>query len=348
MKQLWLCWAHWILRLSLTLSLSASAVATSQPSPADPLTATINTADAERFARLFGATNGKPSAEQIEKEYLDGASYGVTVFTPHRIVNATNLAKAVAANPAGYERAIRYCLPRLQQYNTDLRSIYLALHGLLPDQSLPQIYIVFGAGNSGGTAGPNAQVLGLEVICSVSGDTPEGLRTTLRKFFAHETVHTFQIDPTEPQKSFLLAAVLQEGAADFIASIVTGETPDPQRASWAAQRELTLWTQFKKDLLLTQAPADKSHPKAAQAAMLRWIENYKNAPPGWPTEVGYWTGMRIWQCYYQAATDKHLAIHDVISWNNSEAILRKSGYSGKPCGVENITSTQSASGSPPE
>ena len=31
------------------------------PPPADPLTATIHTEDAERFARLFTATKGKPS-----------------------------------------------------------------------------------------------------------------------------------------------------------------------------------------------------------------------------------------------------------------------------------------------
>lgn len=202
-----------------------------QPPPADPLTATIHTEDAERFARVFTAANGNPSAEQLQKDYLDKASYGVAVFTPYRIQNAAHLAEAIASDKSSYVHAIQDCLPRLKQYNADLRAIYLAMHGLYPDKSLPQIYVVFGAGNSGGTAGPNAQVLGLEVICKTSSDTPDGLRTTLRRFFAHETVHTLQNDPTGSEASPLLASVLTEGGADFVASVVTGETPEPQRAT---------------------------------------------------------------------------------------------------------------------
>lgn len=223
----------------LFMRVSTFAADPPQPTPADPLTATIHTEDAERFARLFAATNGKPSAEQIQKEYLDDGSYGVAVFTPYRIQNAAHLAEAVASDGPSYDRAIRECLPRLKQYNADLRSIYLAMHGLYPDKPLPQIYVVFGAGNSGGTAGPTAQVLGLEVICKTGGDIPEGLRTTLRRFFAHETVHTFQNYPTGPKTSPLLANVLTEGGADFIASIVTGETPEPQRANWLLNAKQT-------------------------------------------------------------------------------------------------------------
>lgn len=329
-------WRHWVVVISFAFLLASGLAADSPevPPSADPLTATIHTEDADRFARLFNATNGKPSAEEIQKEYLDGASYGVTVFTPYRIMNAAHLAKAVTDDPANYAHAIGDCLPRIQQYNADLHSIYLALHGLLPDQPLPQIYVVFGAGNSGGTAGQNAQVLGLEVICKVSGGTPEGLRTTFRQLFAHETVHTFQNDPSEAKKSPLLASVLQEGAADFIASLVTGETPDPQRANWAAQRESSLWSQFQKDLVVTQSPEDKADPKAAEQASKRWIGNYQSAPPGWFSEAGYWVGMRVWQCYYQAAADKHQAIHDVLAWNNPELILTKSGYRGGLCGDE--------------
>lgn len=303
------------------------------PPPADPLTAVIHTEDAERFARLFAATGGKPTAEQLQKGYLDDASYGVAVFTPGRIVNATHLASVVAADPSLYEHAIGECLPHLKQYNADLRSIYLALHGLFPDKPLPQIYVVFGANTSGGTAGPNAQVLGLEVICKISGNTSEGLRTTLRRFFAHETVHTLQDGEIEAEKSPLLANALREGGADFISSIVTGETPDLQRANWAAQREADLWAQFQKDMLANQLPASKDAHGTAAQAYRRWTGNYGSAPPGWPVEVGYWVGMRLWQCYYEAAPDKHQAIRDVIDWNDPELILRKSGYNGGTCGM---------------
>lgn len=307
------------------------AVYPAAPSPADPLTATIHTLDAERFARLFTATSGRPSEQQIQMNYLDNSSLGVSVFTPGRIQNAAHLAKAVAKDKLLYKRAIQDCLPQLKQYNADLRSIYLAMHGLYPDKSLPQIYVVFGAGNSGGTAAANAQVLGLEVICKTSAGRPDDLRTTLRRFFAHETVHTFQNEPSGSQASPLLAGVLTEGGADFIASIVTGETPEPERAKWAAPREAKLWILFQKDMLANQPQASSDLPKEAIKARHRWLENYKSAPPGWPFELGYWEGMRIWECYYEASADKHQAIRDVINWDNPEEILRKSGYRGQAC-----------------
>jgi hypothetical protein len=304
-----------------------------QPPAADPLTAAIHTEDAERFARLFAATNGKPTAEQIQKEYLDPGSYGVAVFTPHRIQSAAHLAEAVAIDRASYEQAIQSCLPRVEAYNVDLRAIYLALHGLYPDKALPQIYIVFGAGNSGGTAGPNAQVLGLEVICKTSGGTEDGLRTTLRRFFAHETVHTLQSDPTGYKDSPLLADVLTEGGADFVASMVTGDTPEPERAKWAASREAELWAQFQKDVRANEPEAAKGSPQAAKEARHRWVENYGSAPAGLPFEAGYWVGMRIWQCYFAAAPDKHQAVRDVIGWDDPGVILKKSGYAGGACGT---------------
>jgi len=199
------------------------------------------------------------------------------------------------------------------------------LHGLLPDQPLPQIYVVIGAGNSGGTAGPGAQVIGLEVLCA-ENPSAVGFRIALRRFFAHETVHTFQQDISGVEKSPLLGEALIEGAADFIAALVTGEVPEPDRASWASQREGILWDQFQKDMPVSLATVQDNPPADAVKAVNRWLHNYKSAPPGWPSEAGYWVGMRIWTAYYAASTDKHRAIRDMLKWNNPELILRQSGY----------------------
>jgi hypothetical protein len=182
-----------------------------------------------------------------------------------------------------------------------------------------------GAGNSGGTAGPGAQVLGLEVLCKQSPD-PESFRATLRRFFAHETVHTFQHEPAAGDQSPLLAEALIEGGADFIAALVTSQVPEPTRATWAAPRERELWRQFRADMAATSPGAAKRSPTAANAALHRWLENYEAAPAGWPFELGYWIGMRIWQNYYDAAPDKHQTIRDMLTWDDPDLILRRSGY----------------------
>ena len=76
--------------LILALALLPAA-ATNRPPPADPLTATIHTEDADRFAALFARTKGKPTAAQLKRDYLDKGSVAIGVFTPGRIGDAAGL-----------------------------------------------------------------------------------------------------------------------------------------------------------------------------------------------------------------------------------------------------------------
>ena len=302
------------------LLLAASGPSTVVPPPADPQTAVVHTEDAERFAALFERTGGAPTAEQVQREYLDRGTYGVHVFMPNRIESAANLAKRVAAGRAKYADAIRRCLPVAKRADGELRAIYLALHGLLPEKPLPQIYVVFGADNSGGTAGPGAQVLGLETLCGLAGDEGK-FRAVLAAFFAHETVHVFQAE--EPAGDPLLTSMLQEGAADFIATLVTGRQIDPERAAWGSSQEAELWRQLQADLAVTRG-ADWSTTKRgtpAQAALHRWVGNYGDPPAGWPVEAGYWMGQRIWARWYDKQPDKRAAIRRMLTLERPGEVL---------------------------
>ena len=305
----------------MLLASSALAADPLPPPPADPLTVEVETGDADRFATLFEATGGKPSAERLQHDYLDRGSYGVHVFTPNRIVDATNLARRIAAKPDVYARAIRTCLPIVKQTTAELRATYLALHGLFPDKSLPRLFLVVGAGNSGGTAAPGAQVLGLEVLCRGAA-TPDALRAIVRGFYAHETTHALQ--GGLPAGDILLASVLQEGAADFIAELATGRPMDQARADWATPREVELWKQFETDLKATRgvkAEDDLTRGTPAGDAFYRWIANHNSAPAGWPGEAGYWMGQRIWQRWYDKQPDKRAALREMLVLRNPEAIL---------------------------
>lgn len=306
---------------ALLLAAAAGPVATPPP-PADPQTATVHTEDADRFAALFERTGGAPTAQQLQREYLDRGSYGVHVFTDGRIENAANLARQIAERRAKYADAIRRCLPVVKRADGELRAIYLALHGLLPEQPLPQIYVVFGADNSGGTAGPGAQVLGLETLCGLAGNE-DALRTVLRAFFAHETVHVFQKDQTADP---LLAETLKEGAADFIATLVTGRQIDPARAAWGAAHEAELWRQFEADLAAMQGAPGSASARDRAAAFHRWIGNYGSAPEGWPGEAGYWVGQRIWERWYAKQPDKRAAIRRMLTLERLDEVLAGGPY----------------------
>jgi hypothetical protein len=291
----------------------------------DPLTVDIDARDALRFANLM-KDGAVPTADALQRGYLDGAGPGVKVFTPApRIIDAQRLAKTVAAHPDSYRYAIRACLPQLPALRSDLRAIYLAFAGLVPERPLPAIDVVFGARTSGGTASDDRQVIGLEVTCP-PGTTPEQFRTTMRGFFAHETVHTWQ-DGDTPAKlaDFLLGQALTEGVADYLATLVTGAIPHPERDAWARPQEALLWQEFQRDREAIRGGGDVNR-LVASPHFRRWFANCGSAPAGWPCEAGYWIGMRIAEAYVAHASDKHAAIRELIELRDPAAILKASGY----------------------
>jgi len=302
---------------------------------ADPQTAQVNSSDAYRFVAVYEAANGHPDAEALQTGYIDGASPAVAIFTPNRIRSAEHLAEYVDTHNGQYRRAIDVCLPIAESMTPELRQIYGAMHTLLPDRELPQIHVLFGAGTSGGTAGPGAQVLGLEVICAIKDNEPD-IRQAFRMFFAHETVHTFQHQP-DPQILIadpLLFGVLMEGVPDFIAMQVTGELPWTERDAWARENEAMLWTQFARDRITVRdgfslRETGMAFDEPANAALHNWVSNYGNAPEGWYFEAGYWIGRQIAQAYYDQAEDKVAALDALIALDDPIGILQASGYAGR-------------------
>lgn len=310
---------------TLLLPMAALWTSAAMAAAVDPLTAQIGLEDARRFANLM-KDGAVPTAEVLQREYLDRAGAGVKVFTPMRIVDANRLARTVAAKPDTYRYAIRECLPRLPALRSDLKAIYLAYAGLLPERPLPAIEVVFGALNSGGTANSEMQVIGLEVTCP-PGTTPEQFRTSMRGFFAHETVHTWQGDASPQARADpLLNQALREGVADYLTSVVTGEIPDLERDAWARRREAWLWEEFMRDRQAMLADSEILSKPYANPRFKRWFANCGSAPEGWPCEAGYWIGMRIAEAYVERSSDKHAAIRKLIELEDPAAILKASAY----------------------
>lgn len=319
-------------RLWWLLALAAAASAAAAQPVVDPLTARVDTDDAARFVRVFEAAHGRPSARQLQDGYLGPGGIGVAVFTPDRIVDAEHLARAVAADPDRYRHAIAVCLPQARRADADLRAIYLAYAGLWPQVRLPPVVALFGAGNSAGSADARAQVIGLESACAGIAE-PEAFRARLRHLFAHETLHALQTPLAEddPARRDLLVWALREGAADFVAALVTGVDPGGADNAWAMAREARLWRQFRQDrqTLLEHWPAQAQPDALGQQAALRWFWNNGSAPPGRPAELGYWIGQRVLLTYYLRQADKRAALETLLALRDPERILRDSGYDGR-------------------
>lgn len=311
--------------LLCALSIGTASTANAQ---VDPLTAKVDSSDAERFAEVWREAAGQPNAAQLQSGYLDHSGRGVAVFTPGRIENAEWLAQTISENPDLYRDAIERCLPWVAPTQTQLRATYLGFKGLFPDKPLPEIAVVIGANNSGGTAAPGIQVIGLEVICRLSPDQ-DAFEKRMRQFFAHETVHTFQSAFTAAAKDApLVAWALREGVPDYITSLITANIPNLERHEWAVSREAWLWSEFQKDAEIVKAGLNESGQLSdeAQTAFHRWFANAGNAPQGWPDELGYWIGMRIAEHYVSASSDPKRAIEDLIDATDPAGILLLSAY----------------------
>ncbi|MFC6841712.1 hypothetical protein [Xanthomonas theicola] len=321
-----------VARTASSLLLAALASAAAAAAPLDPLSARVDTDAAARFVQVFEAAHGRPSARQLQDGYLAPGGIGVQVFTPDRIVDAEHLAQAVAADPDKYRHAIALCLPQARRADADLRAIYLAYAGLWPRLRLPPVVALFGAGNSAGSADAHGQVIGLEAAC-VGIEQPEAFRARLRHLFAHETLHTLQppLGDDDPARRDLLVWALREGAANFVAALVTGGDPGGSDNTWAMPQEAALWRQFRADrqTLLAHWPAHADPDAQGQQAALRWFWNNGSAPPGWPSELGYWIGQRVLLAYYQRQPDKRAALEALLELRDPDAILRDSGYDGK-------------------
>ncbi|HEX5628155.1 MAG TPA: DUF2268 domain-containing putative Zn-dependent protease [Usitatibacteraceae bacterium] len=270
--------------------------------------------DAERFAALF-ADGRVPDAPLLKTAYLDRGTPGVAIFTPNRIQNAENLAKAVAGNTASYRRAISVCLPAARQMQDEASAIIARIGAMLGEREAATAYVVFGAGNSGGTAGAEGLVLGLEVICSLA-DTAPAVTQVLRDFIAHEMAHVYQSRAgLKENADDLLHQSMVEGFADFVMerALEGAARTGAERQVYGLANEAALWREFKSDV-------------DSRRAKTEWLYVQRMSIPGRPADMGYWIGKRICEAYYAKAGDKRAAMRTLLELRDPKAILAESGY----------------------
>jgi hypothetical protein len=276
------------------------------PATAEPFAAHVRYDDVGRFFQVLDAARGRPTAEALQRDYLDTGSSGVRDFVPYRIESAQALAAKIAEDPQLYEKA-RKCRALLPNLEKRIRPAYLAFQQVLPEAKLPETTILIGRGTSGGTSRPSGVLIGLEVICDASmfGD---GGDAVLGHLVAHELGHTQQ---AYFRGDTLLANALNEGVAEFIGELISGQVSNSQHARQVAGRESEIERAFVRDMRGT----DRS----------RWLYN-RPGTSDWPGDLGYWVGYRIAKSYFDRATDKRAAVRAMLAATDTEAFLKASGW----------------------
>jgi hypothetical protein len=263
----------------------------------------------EVFSRLDGAEN---PAAVIQSEYLDKGTSGLKMFiqkydlTADRIIIAINKNQKKIATLAGLP-------PWLREQEKGLRQAYVKLKEIIPHVVFSPVYYLVGSFRGIGSGSTEGVLISIEKFVPAEKD--------LAPLVIHEMIHIQQVaaigyekytaifDP-EKEKT-LLALCIREGAAEYLAHLVTGGITQDEAYTYTVENEKRLWQRFQKEML------------GSETGDWMWARP-KN--PDQPMHIGYTLGFRIVQAYYENAKDKAQAVKEILSVTDYPAFLERSGY----------------------
>jgi hypothetical protein len=277
----------------------------------DPETALISTTDVDLFWAAYDEwkTTASSPPEQLaailDRDYIKKGSQGVQDFIPDRIVNAGALAKMILKDPKYYE-TVRANTEKMKSFVPGIREGFVRLKQIYPDAVFPPVYFVIGRRNSGGTDSDNGLIIGAEMFAD------SGSRIHLTEVVCiviHELIHYQQ----QAHGEDLTTKVMNEGAADFIAELITGNEIDEDTKPYGDSHEEELWERFQQD-----AKTDDLKP---------WLYNGGDTKRVGPPDLGYYLGYKICQSLYESSPDKAAALKAIIAMKDPKAIIEQSAYS---------------------
>lgn len=292
--------------LAFAAHMGAGAVEASSGASAGPV---IETGDVDRFYRLYDEAGGHPSADVLQHAYLDPGSDGLHELARLRKVTGQSIAEAIAKRPQIYSQA-RDCIEVLPRVRTRLTVAMRKLSDLYPEARFPPITIAIGRGKPVGVGGRDTGVqIGAEALCATDWINPN-IQDRFVRVIVHEYAHVQQaVAFSEAEGATVLAASLEEGAAEFMAELTTGAISYAYLGALVAGREAEIETAFAAD--------------AGKTDLSGWLYN---STPEKPADLGYWVGYRIVKSYYRNATDKRQALRDIFGMTDPQAFLASSGW----------------------
>jgi hypothetical protein len=269
----------------------------------------VQIADVELFYRVYDAAGGHPSAEAVQRDYLDAGSDGLRTFARVRRTTAERIAEAIATRPEIYEKG-RKCAGVLPATRKRLQKAMANLAGIYDDAKFPIVTVAIGRGRPVAVGSPTTAIqIGLEALCAT-----DFLHSDLEDRFvyviAHEFAHAQQAPMWAEREEFtVLERSLVEGAAEFLCELMAGNVAYAHLRAKVAGREKEIESAFA-------AEVDSKD-------LSNWLDNTgRHADP----DLGYWVGYRIVRAYYEKATDKKQAIRDILEMTDAHAFLGASGW----------------------
>ena len=277
--------------------------------PAQSAETMIHTDDVDLFYKVYDAADGHPTAEQLQRDYLDAGSEGLHNLAKLRNVSGVRIADTLSRHPELYVKA-RGCTAALPRVRERVEVALRNLVRLYPQARTPPVTIAVGRGKPVGVGSPVTGLqIGLEALCSAEWMNPN-VEDRFVHVIAHEYAHVQQVrELVDDEHPTVLERSLIEGAAEFVAALTSGKTGYAHFDALTKGREREIETAFVADV--------------DQTELSRWVDN-STMEKG--NDLGYWVGYRICKAYYQRATDKRQALREILELSDPHAFLAKSGW----------------------
>jgi hypothetical protein len=277
--------------------------------PAQSAETMIHTDDVDLFYKVYDAADGHPTAEQLQRDYLDAGSEGLHNLAKLRNVSGVRIADTLSKHPELYVKA-RGCTAALPRVRERVEVALRNLVRLYPQARTPPVTIAVGRGKPVGVGSPVTGLqIGLEALCSAEWMNPN-VEDRFVHVIVHEYAHVQQVrELVDDEHPTVLERSLIEGAAEFVAALTSGKTGYAHFDALTKGREREIETAFVADV--------------DQTELSRWVDN-STMEKG--NDLGYWVGYRICKAYYQRATDKRQALREILELSDPHAFLAKSGW----------------------
>ncbi len=272
----------------------------------------IHIEDVARFYEVYDAARGHPTAEALQRDYIDPGSPGLRHLQEIRHVTGATIAAAIAAHPEIYANAKR-CLPVLPRVRGRVATALHRLGGLYAKAVFPPVTVVITRGKPAGVADAAGVIIGLDPLCALTYLNRD-IEERFVHAIAHEYIHVQQAKQSpafyDDPKPTVLEITLIEGAAEFVATRIAGE----------------------ESFQSPYAPANRADDAAVESRFVadeddtdtsKWVGDGTLTTPG---DLGYWIGYRIVESYYERAADKRQALRDIIEIHDPKAFLARSGW----------------------
>lgn len=322
----------WTALLVAAVTLSCDSPTGFDPNdyPRNPADAQFVVDDIRRFWHAWDAGGRYGNAEPFQTRYLDSATPGLISFMRTRSVTAVSIANIVESYPAYYAalRPVSSSITLSDPVFAEVRANYARIQQLYPASFFPPVTLALGRFTTSGATGAAGMVIGMEFY-GADAHAPLGeldpfaranqvsLREDFPPLVAHEHAHILQFaagNPGMDDGATLLARALSEGGADLVGELASGRASYRRKYDAWLPREQEFWTVFAREMHGTD--------------ISRWLYNQGNSTVAWPGDLGYFMGYRICAAYYAQASNKAVALRELIAQRDPDAILRISGYAG--------------------